>query len=55
VKAEGLTAKSLRRVKYEVSDVRLGDECGLNLEGFKDIEEGDVIECYSVEMKRKFV
>jgi translation initiation factor IF-2 len=55
VKAEGLTAKSLRRVKDEVTDVRLGDECGLNLEGFKDVEEGDVIECYSIEMKRKFV
>lgn len=55
VKAEGLIAKSLRRVKDEVTDVRLGDECGLNLEGFKDVEEGDIVECYSVEMKRKFV
>lgn len=55
VKAEDLTAKSLRRVKEEVTDVRLGDECGLNLENFKDIEEGDIIECYTIEMKKKFV
>ncbi len=52
---EGVTAKSLRRVKEEVSSVRRGEECGLNLNDFFDIQEGDVIECYSVEMKRIFV
>lgn len=40
--ADGLKAKSLRRVKEDVEDVRRGEECGLNL-GHPDIEEGDVI------------
>lgn len=53
--ADGLKAKTLRRVKEEVKDVRRGEECGLNLLDYTDIEQGDVIECYSVEMKRIFV
>jgi translation initiation factor IF-2 len=53
--ADGLKAKSLRRVKEEVKDVRRGEECGLNLLNHTDFEEGDVIECYSVELKRTFV
>ena len=51
--SEMLRAKSLRRFKEEVTDVRRGDECGLGL-GFQDIQEGDTIECYSVEMKSVF-
>jgi len=53
-KSEMLNAKSLRRFKEEVTDVRRGDECGLGL-GFEDIQEGDTIECYSVEMKSVFI
>jgi translation initiation factor IF-2 len=53
-KSEMLRAKSLRRFKEEVTDVRRGDECGLGL-GFEDIQEGDTIECYSVEMKSFFI
>lgn len=53
--AGGLRAKSLRRVKEEVISVRRGEECGVNLQDYFDINEGDIIECYSVEMKRKFV
>ena len=53
-KSEMLRAKSLRRFKEEVTDVRRGDECGLGL-GFEDIQEGDTIECYSVEMKSVFI
>jgi translation initiation factor IF-2 len=41
-------ASSLKKVKEDVQDVRNGEECGLALDGFKDFEEGDVIECYSV-------
>jgi len=52
---DGLKAKSLRREKEEVKDVRRGEECGLNLLDYIDVEEGDIIECYSVEMKRMFV
>ena len=49
---ESVTASSLRRFKELVDSVRLGDECGLALSGFTDFEEGDEIECYSVEMKK---
>ena len=53
--ADGLKAKSLRRSKEEVTDVRRGEECGLNLADHVDVEEGDIIECYSIEKKRLFV
>mmetsp|Transcript_20232 Transcript_20232/g.50328 ORF Transcript_20232/g.50328 Transcript_20232/m.50328 type:complete len:1070 (+) Transcript_20232:95-3304(+) len=49
---QSVTASSLRRFKELVESVRLGDECGLGLSGFTDFEEGDEIECYSVEMKK---
>eukprot|EP00980_Cylindrotheca_fusiformis_P002117 scaffold473_cov132-Cylindrotheca_fusiformis.AAC.22 len=48
---EAVRASSLRRYKELVDSVRLGEECGLGLSGFSDFEEGDTIECYSVEMK----
>ncbi|MSU31741.1 MAG: translation initiation factor IF-2 [Pedosphaera sp.] len=40
---------TLKRFQDEVNEVRLGMECGVRLEGFDDYEEGDIIECYSVE------
>ena len=49
---EIVTASSLRRFKEMVESARLGEECGLGLSGFTDFEEGDEIECYSVEMKK---
>ena len=52
---ETLRASSLRQAKESVEDVRRGDECGLGLDGFSDVQEGDTIECYSIEMKRVFV
>ena len=42
--------ESLRREKDDVTEVREGYECGINL-GFKDIAEGDVIETW--EMREK--
>jgi len=47
-----LTASSLRKVKEDVDSVRRGDECGLGLMGFNDLQEGDVVECYSIEETR---
>jgi translation initiation factor IF-2 len=47
-----MKAISLRKVKEDVDSVRRGDECGLGLDGFNDIEEGDVVECYSIEETR---
>ncbi len=46
-----VTASSLRRFKELVDSVRRGEECGLALSGFEEFQEGDEIECYSVEMK----
>jgi translation initiation factor IF-2 len=40
---------SLRRFKDDVSEVRDGYECGIGLENFQDIKDGDVIEAYEVE------
>jgi translation initiation factor IF-2 len=37
---------SLKRFKDDVREVSAGYECGLSLEGFQDIKQGDVIESY---------
>jgi translation initiation factor IF-2 len=39
---------SLRRFKDDVRDVAEGFECGIGLENFQDVKEGDVIEAYEV-------
>ena len=49
---EKLKAVSLRKVKEDVESVRRGDECGLGLDGFNDVKEGDIVECYSIEQRR---
>jgi translation initiation factor IF-2 len=40
---------SLKRFKDDVREVSAGYECGIVIEGFNDIEEGDVIETYAQE------
>ena len=40
---------SLRRFKDDVKEVTHGYECGMNLEAFNDIKEGDEIEAYTME------
>jgi translation initiation factor IF-2 len=45
---EGRVA-SLRRFKDDVAEVREGFECGIGLENFQDVKEGDVIEAFEVE------
>ena len=37
---------SLKRFKDDVREVAAGYECGLSLEGFQDIKQGDVIEAF---------
>jgi translation initiation factor IF-2 len=41
--------RSLRRIKDDVREVSAGLECGVALEGFNDLKESDVIECFEVE------
>jgi len=45
---EGCKIGSLRHVKDDVREVRAGMECGIRLEGFEDVHEGDRIETYEV-------
>jgi translation initiation factor IF-2 len=45
---------SLKREKDDAREVREGMECGIRLQGFNDIKEGDLLEAYKVkEVKRK--
>ncbi len=40
---------TLKRFKDEVKEVKEGQECGMSLENYQDIKQGDVIQCYEVE------
>ena len=40
---------SLKRFKDDVREVRDGFECGMSIEGYNDIRQGDVIEVYEVQ------
>ena len=52
---ESLSASSLKHFKQDVTSVAKGKECGLSLSGHSNYEEGDVIECFSIEMLQEFV
>jgi translation initiation factor IF-2 len=39
--------ESLRRFRDDVREVQANYECGIGLAGFNDLEEGDIIECFS--------
>jgi translation initiation factor IF-2 len=39
---------SLRRFKDDVREVASGYECGIGIEGYQDVKEGDVIEAFEV-------
>ncbi|MFN2593738.1 MAG: translation initiation factor IF-2 [Actinomycetota bacterium] len=43
------TIGSLRRFKDDVRDVAAGFECGIGLEGYQDIKEGDLIQAFEVQ------
>jgi translation initiation factor IF-2 len=40
---------SLRRFKDDVREVQQGYECGISVENFNDIKDGDIIEAYAVD------
>jgi translation initiation factor IF-2 len=42
---------SLRRFKDDVKEVAQGYECGIELDGFQDFQEGDIIESYVLEQE----
>ncbi len=43
----------LKRLKDDAKEVRAGMECGMKIEGYDDIKDGDILECYKkIEVKR---
>ena len=40
---------SLRRFKDDVREVAQGYECGIGVDGYNDLKEGDIIEAYEIE------
>ena len=42
------TISSLKRFKDDVKEVKKGYDCGLMIENFNDIKEGDIIEAYKI-------
>jgi translation initiation factor IF-2 len=40
---------SLKHLKNDVTEIKKGYECGINIQDFKDIKEGDIIEAYNIE------
>jgi len=42
---------SLKRFKEDVKEVNEGYECGLRVEGVKDISEGDIVEVFEIKEK----
>jgi translation initiation factor IF-2 len=51
VVSEKLEISGLRRFKDDVTEVREGFECGINLGTFNDIKVGDVIETHELREK----
>jgi len=43
---------TLKRFKDDAKEVRAGYECGINVAGYDDYQEGDTIECFAVEEQR---
>ncbi len=41
---------SLKHLKENVAEIKKGYECGIGLEKFKDIQEGDILEAFSMEL-----
>ena len=43
------TLSSLKRFKDDAKEVAAGYECGLSIDKFNDIKEGDIVECFMME------
>jgi translation initiation factor IF-2 len=44
---------SLRRFRDDVREVAANFECGIGLSGYNDLEEGDIIECYTTQARSR--
>ncbi|HET7829022.1 MAG TPA: translation initiation factor IF-2 [Candidatus Limnocylindrales bacterium] len=45
--------ESLRRFRDDVREVAQNYECGIGLEGFNDLVEGDIIECFTTQARSR--
>ena len=46
------TLGSLKRYKDDVKEVKEGYECGLTVDGYNDIKEGDIVEGFEMVEKK---
>ena len=44
---------SLKRFKDDVKEVAKGYECGMQIEGYNDLKEGDIIEVFVMEQVKR--
>jgi translation initiation factor IF-2 len=44
---------SLKHIKENVTEMKKGYECGIGIESFKDIQEGDIIEAFKTELEAR--
>jgi len=44
---------NLKRFKDDAREVQINFECGISFEGFNDLEEGDIIECWTIIEKER--
>ncbi|HEY5955781.1 MAG TPA: translation initiation factor IF-2, partial [Polyangiaceae bacterium] len=44
---------SLKRFKDDVREVKEGFDCGIALDGFQEVKEGDIVECFEMEEVRQ--
>jgi translation initiation factor IF-2 len=44
---------SLKRFKDDAREVKEGFDCGIALDGYQDVKEGDIIECFEMEEVRQ--
>lgn len=46
---------TMKRGQDDISQAKRETECGLSFEKFTDVEEGDVVQCYSVTVKKQAI
>lgn len=49
---EGVKIASLRRFKEDVKEVTQGYECGIGLDNFENLQEGDILEAYVIKEEK---
>lgn len=45
---------SLKKFKKDVTEIKKGEECGVGFAGFGGVQEKDLIECYRVNLRKRY-